>query len=158
MNWLDVLLFLPLLVGLIRGLIRGLVSEVIAIAVVILGVLGARMCGPWLSAQLLKAFEWPQGACDAVAYVVIFLAIAVVLAIVARLLTKFMRAIHLGWANRLLGGIFGILKYGIVVVFVVFAMDKLNESFHWFEKSKVVKTSVMYHFISDEVLTRFPQK
>ena len=43
MNWLDVLIVLPLLFGLVRGLMRGLVSEVIAIAVVVLGALGSRM-------------------------------------------------------------------------------------------------------------------
>lgn len=154
MNWLDVILLLPLLIGLVRGLIRGLVSEVIAFAVVILGVLGARIGGTWLSAQLLSTFAWPQGVCDAVAYTLLFLAVAVVLAILARLLTKALRAIHLGWANRLMGAVVGMLKFGILVLIAVFVMDKTNQSFHWLDGSRVVKTSVVYHFFIDEVLTR----
>lgn len=144
MNWLDVLLLLPLLVGLVRGLMRGLVSEVIAILVVILGVLGARFMMPDFSAWLWGQWGWPEGVCDVVAYVLIFLAIAILLTLLARGLTKFMRAIHLGWANRLFGGIFGLLKYGLLVLVVVFAMDRTNQSFHWLDEAQVVKTSVVY--------------
>ena len=144
MNWLDVLILLPLLVGLVRGLMRGLVSEIIAIAVVILGVLGSRLWAQTFSAWLLQQFAWPAEVCDVVAYVLIFLAIAIVLSILAKLLHKFLRAIHLGWANRLLGGAFGICKYGIIVLIVVFAMDRTNEHYHWLDNSPVVKTSVVY--------------
>ena len=144
MNWLDVILLLPLLVGLVRGLMRGLSSEVIAIAVVILGVVGARFAAPPFSEWLLHQFAWPQGVCDVVAYTLIFLAIAILLSILAKGLTRFMRAIHLGWANRLAGGLFGICKYGVLVLIVVFIMDKTNESFHYLDDAPVVKTSVVY--------------
>ena len=123
---------------------RGLISEVIAIAVVILGVVGARFAAPPFSEWLLQQFAWPQGVCDVVAYTLIFLAIAILLSILAKGLTRFMRAIHLGWANRLAGGLFGICKYGVLVLIVVFIMDKTNESFHYLDDAPVVKTSVVY--------------
>ena len=144
MNWLDVLILLPLLIGLVRGLMRGLISEIIAFVVVILGVLGSRFAAPSVSKCLLQWFLWPEGVCDIVAYALIFLAIAILLSIAAKLLTRLLRAIHLGWANRLLGGLFGVLKYGIIVLFAVFVMDKTDEAFHWQENEPVVKTSILY--------------
>lgn len=144
MNWLDVVLLLPLLVGLVRGLMRGFISEIIAIVVVILGVVGAKIWAPPVSVWLLTQFAWPQGVCDAVAYTVLFLGIAIVLSIFAKLLTKLMRAIHLGWANRIAGGVFGLAKYGLIVLVAVFVMNKANETFHWLDESPVVKTSVIY--------------
>ena len=144
MNWLDVLIVLPLLFGLVRGLMRGLVSEVIAIIVVVLGALGSRLWASSFSAWLLRQFAWPTEVCDVVAYILLFLAIAIALSILAKLLHKFLRAIHLGWANRLLGGIFGLCKYGILVLIIVFAMDRTNAYFHWLDKSPVVKTSILY--------------
>ena len=143
-NWLDVILVLPLVVGLVRGLMRGLISEIIAIVVVILGVLGARFGAPPFSAWLLTQFAWPQGVCDVVAYTMLFLGIAILLSILARLLTKFMRKIHLGWANRLAGGLFGIAKYGLIVLIVVFVMDRTNDAFHWLDGAQVVCDSVIY--------------
>ena len=151
MNWLDVLLLIPLLIGLVRGLMRGLVTEVIAMLVVIICVLGARLFAPPFSTWMHKQFAWQGEVCDVVAYVLIFLSIAIVLAILARLLSKFLKAIHLGWANRLFGGIFGICKYAILVLIVVFAMEKTNKSFHWLDKSKVVKTSIVYPYAVEAV-------
>lgn len=143
-NWLDILLVLPFAAGLIRGLMRGFISEIIAFVVVILGVLSARLWAQGFSAWLLVQFAWPQGVCDVVAYTLLFLGIAIVLSILARLLNKLIRAIHLGWANRLLGGLFGMAKYGLIVLVAVFIMDKGNEVFHWLDDSPVVSSSVVY--------------
>ncbi|MCR5049669.1 MAG: CvpA family protein [Paludibacteraceae bacterium] len=145
MNWLDVLLLLPLLVGLVRGLMRGLISEIIAILVLIFGVLGARYTGPEFSRWLLHQFAWPQAVCDVVAYTLIFLGIAIVLTIIARGLTKFIRAIHLSWANRVFGGIIGLIKYGLAVLIVIFIMDRTNQAYHWLDDWPVARTSVVYH-------------
>ena len=151
MNWFDVLLLLPLLVGLVRGLMRGFVTEVVAILVVILGVLGARWWAPTFAKWMTKQFAWQAEVCDVVAYVLIFLGIAIVLAIIARLLSKFLKAIHLGWVNRLFGGVFGIAKYAIIVLIAVFAMEKTDKSFHWIKKSEAVKTSVIYPYAIEAV-------
>ena len=147
MNWLDILLILPLLVGLVRGLMRGLISEIIAFVVVILGVLGSRFFAPSFSTWLLRQFAWPQNVCEIVAYVLIFLAIAIVLSIIAKIITKFLRAIHLGWANKLLGGLFGCCKYAVLVLFAVFVMNKTNEAYHWLDDSPVVQSSVVYPYM-----------
>lgn len=157
MNWLDVLLLLPLLVGLVRGLMRGFISEVIAIVVVVLGAVGARFAAPPFSAWLLAHnADWPQGVCDVVAYTLVFLLIAVLLSIAARKLNKSLHKIHLGWANRLLGGLFGLCKYGVIVLVVVFAMDRTNDAYHWLDDAPVVQSSrvypVMVH-ITDDLLS-----
>ena len=144
MNWLDVLLLLPLVFGLVRGLMRGFISEIIAFVVVILGVLGAKMWAPMCSTWLQAQFAWPQAVCDLVAYVLIFLLIAFILSLIAKLINKLLRAIHLGWANRLLGCVFGVCKYGLVVLFAVFVMDKTDESIHWTEGAPIVQTSIVY--------------
>ena len=144
MNWLDIVLVLPLVLGLVRGLMRGLISEVIAIAVVILGVFGSRVWAPPFSAWLLQQFTWPNQVCDVVAYVLLFLGIAVVLSIAAHWINKLIRAIHLGWANRVFGGVFGIAKYGIIVLIAVFVLDRTNQAYHWLDDAPVVQTSIVY--------------
>lgn len=160
MNWLDALIALPLLFGLVRGLMRGFVSEIIAIVVVILGVIGSKLFAPSLALWFNRQFAWPNEICDVVAYILIFLAIAIVLSILAKLLQKFLHAIHLGWANRLLGAVFGLGKYAILVLIVVFALDTTNAHFHYLDDSPIVKSSILYHHAVKAVhallpLTRF---
>lgn len=145
MNWLDALLLLPLLIGLIRGLMRGLITELIAILAVVIGVVGARLWGARFSAWLLLQTEWPAGVCDVIAYALLFLGIAIVLNILGRLLSKLLRAIHLGFLNRLGGGLFGIAKWALVVLIVVFLADRIDRQFGCFGKTEIVKFSVLYH-------------
>lgn len=144
MNWLDVILLLPLLVGLVRGLMRGLVSEIIAIMVVILGVLFSRLFAAPFSEWLCNQFSWAKEACDITAYILLFLTTAVVLYFFSRLFTKTLNLINLGWANKLSGGVFGALKYGIIVLIAVFVLDKTNQSTHWLDDSPVVQSSIVY--------------
>ena len=77
MTWLDIVILLPLLIGLVRGTMRGLITEVIAILAVILGFIGAKIWGQIFSTWLLTQFTWPQPVCDAVAYALLFLGIAI---------------------------------------------------------------------------------
>lgn len=147
MNWLDVILLLPLLVGLVRGLLRGLISEVIAIGAIILGVVGANIFGTPFTQWLQSQFNWPPTVCSIVSYVVLFLIITIALTLIAHALTRLMKAIHLNWINRILGGVFGMCKFGLVVLVVVFLLDKTNESFHWLDNAPVIKTSVVYPFL-----------
>lgn len=144
MNWLDVILLLPLLVGLVRGLMRGLVSEIIAILAVILGVLSARLWANPFSEWLQNLFSWTKEACDITAYILIFLATAIVLYFLARLVTKTLKLVQLGWANKVLGGLFGMLKYGIIVLIAVFVLDRTNQSSHWLDDSPIVQSSIVY--------------
>ena len=144
LNYLDIALVLPLLIGLVMGIMRGFISEVIAIAAVIIGVIGSRFGAPPCADWMVKQFGWATEICDIVAYLVVFLAIAISLALLGKLLAKLMEKIHLGWANKVFGALFGMCKYAIFVLVAVFIMDRVDHRFHWFGKSKIVKESVVY--------------
>lgn len=143
MNWIDALIFLALGFGIVRGLMKGLVTELIAILAVVLGVVGARLWGHQFSHWCMAQFTWPEAVCDVVAYVLLFLAITVVCNIVGKLLSRLLKAIHLGWANRLLGAVFGCAKWAVVVLVLVFLMDTLDQHFHIL-KTEVKNSSITY--------------
>lgn len=143
MTWLDIVILLPLLIGLVRGTMRGLITEIIAIAAVILGFIGAKIWGKVFSAWLLNQFTWPQPVCDAIAYALLFLGIAIALNIVGRLLSKLLKAIKLAWVNRLLGATFGVIKWGLIVLAIVFCVNKLDEQFK-FLQPELKKQSIIY--------------
>ena len=144
MNWLDVLIILPVLYGLIRGLMRGFVSEIIAFVVVIFGALGARLIAPPLSKVIQSGFKWPEGTCDVIAYVVIFLGIAILLSLLAKQITRLINAIHLGWANKVLGAAFGALKATLLVLIVIFVFERTNDEYHYLDNSTVLQESALY--------------
>ena len=91
----------------------------------------------------MTQFTWPQPVCDAVAYALLFLGIAIALNIVGRLLSKLLKAIKLAWVNRLLGATFGVIKWGLIVLAIVFCVNKLDEQFK-FLQPELKKQSIIY--------------
>ena len=143
MSWLDILILLPLLIGLIRGLMKGLIVEVVSIAAIVLGFLGAKWWSAGFASWLMQQFEWNETACIVVAYALIFAGIALGLNIIARLLSKLFQKIQLGWINRLLGGVFGTAKWGIVIVALVLCVHNLDKQFQ-FIQPELKEKSVVY--------------
>ena len=143
MSWLDIIILLPLLIGLVRGLMKGLIVEVTSIVAIILGFLGARWWSAAFASWMMQQFEWSETACIVVAYALLFAGIALGLNIVARLLSKLFQKIQLGWINRLFGGLFGIAKWGIVIIALVLCLHNLDKQFQ-FIKPELREKSVVY--------------
>ena len=143
MSWLDIIILLPLLIGLVRGLMKGLVIEITSIVAIILGIVGSRLWGAMFATWLLHQFAWPESVCVVLAYALLFLGISILLHLVAKLLTKLFAKVSLGWLNRLLGGVFGTLKWGIIVLVMVLCIHQLDKQFHFIQKD-LKQQSVVY--------------
>ncbi len=128
--WLDVVIILPLLFGLIRGLMRGLIAELNAVLAVLLGVIGARMWGLDFAGWMQNAFGWNSTICTILSYVIIFFAIAIIINLIGHALQKLMKAIKMGWINRLVGGICGTIKWAVIVLVIVFIIGQLDQLFN----------------------------
>jgi membrane protein required for colicin V production len=143
MSWLDIIILLPLLIGLIVGLMKGLVEEITSIAALLLGALGAKLWGATLATWLLQQFEWSDTICMIVAYAVLFFGIALMLHVLAKLLSKLFQKISLGWLNRMLGGVFGMLKWAFIMLMLVLCLHRLDCQFHFF-KDELKQSSLLY--------------
>lgn len=143
MSWLDIIILLPLLIGLVRGLMKGLIIEITSIIAVIMGYVGSRLWGSVFASWLMQQFSWPEAVCVVIAYATLFIAISISLHIIAKLLSKFFQKVSLGWLNRILGGIFGMLKWAIIVLTLVLCIHRLDEQFHFIQEDLKVQ-SVVY--------------
>ncbi|MDZ7845612.1 MAG: CvpA family protein [Owenweeksia sp.] len=162
MNYVDILLLLPLAYGLVRGLFKGLVRELASLAAIFLGLLGAYLFSHDLAEWLSQQFEIDGGWVHIMAYVIIFLIVALVLQIIARLLTQMLQALALGLLNRLLGGIFGLAKIGLVLLLMVFLLDPYLSDLHkkntaW-NQSVVYKQLREYSHLPGKLLTGFKEQ
>lgn len=143
MSWLDIIILLPLLIGLVRGLMKGLVIEIASIVAIVLGYIGSRLWGAMFAAWLIKQFSWPETVCMVVAYALLFIGISLLLHILARALSKLFQKVSLGWLNRLLGGIFGTLKWAIIVLTLVLCVHRLDEQFQFIQPD-LKEQSIIY--------------
>lgn len=107
MNWLDIVLAIVLVIGVVLGVKAGLIKMVVSLAGLILAIFLAGRFYVRLGEAM--TFIPTEQAARVVAYVIIFFVVMIIAAIIAWLLTKFVSAILLGWINRLVGGIVGLL-------------------------------------------------
>ena len=143
MSWLDIIILLPLLIGLVRGLMKGLVIEIASIVAIVLGYIGSRLWGAMFAAWLIKQFSWPETVCMVVAYALLFIGISLLLHILARALSRLFQKVSLGWLNRLLGGVFGTLKWAIIVLTLVLCVHRLDEQFQFIQPD-LKEQSIIY--------------
>jgi len=115
MNGLDFVVIGILSFSMLLGLWRGLLYEVLSLLgwpiAIILSKLSAASVAPLIP---LAQEEMRVMA----AYALVFIAALIVWGIVARLIAKMLKAIGSDWADRAMGGLFGVMR-GVLVVLVL---------------------------------------
>ena len=119
MTWLDYAALTILVASVLWGVWRGLVREVISIAAWVLAFLGANLFAGPLGDTLPKAIPSPEIRV-LVAFVVVFIAILAVCALVSRMLSKLVHVAGLGELDRSLGGFFGVAR--ALLILLAFAL------------------------------------
>ena len=145
MSYLDIVIVLPIIYGIIRGVMRGVVMEVFAIAGIVLGIVVARLYAGDAATWLQQFSQWDINLLRPIASFTIFLVVAIICNLLARLLTKLFKLISLGWVNRLIGGIFGAAKWIIIVAIIITCVDMLDGVLH-FIKPELKESSVIYQY------------
>ena len=101
------------LLSLLLGLWRGLVYEVLSLLGWPLAFVLSRMFAGDVAPMMPGTQDVVQ---IALAYAVVFIAALIAWAILVWLVSKLVKAVGLGWLDRVLGGIFGLVRGGLVVL------------------------------------------
>lgn len=115
MNTIDIVILIPLLLGFVFGLSKGFIREIISLAVIFIGIYGSKWLSPIASSMLTGVFSVSETVAKPLSFVVVFIAIALFMMFLARSLDKLVENISLGGLNKLLGGLFGMLKYALII-------------------------------------------
>jgi len=119
MNSIDIIILIPLLLGFVFGLSKGFIREIISLAVIFVGIFGSKWLSPIASSMLTGVFSVSETVAKPLSFVVVFIAIALFLMFLARSLDKLVENISLGGINKLLGGLFGTLKYALIISLLI---------------------------------------
>lgn len=118
MNPFDILVVIILGYGLVRGLFRGLVKEVASI----IGVLGGFYLAYSYYRNLGAYLGWftsSQSYQMIIGFLIIFCGVLILVAALAMIIKYLMKIAYMGWADRIGGVVFGLVK-GILIVAVIF--------------------------------------
>ena len=112
------------------GLISGAVRQLISLTAFVIGFVVASMYYRQLG-EVLAGFLSMPSVCKVMAFVLIWIAVPIVAKLIASMLTSLLDGLILtGLLNRLLGGIFGFMKYALVLgalIWLFSSMDLIKE-------------------------------
>jgi len=126
MNWLDLLILIPLIAGIFSGFKNGLIGEIASLAALILGIWGAIKFSDW-TANLLSTWGVESQYMHIISFVVTFIIIVVVIQLVAKMLSQLVKSLALGWVDRLAGIAIGIFKAALITSVILFVLDVIDE-------------------------------
>ena len=124
------------LLGAVQGFIKGLVRQVASLVGLVAGLLIARALfgavGEYLAVQIGTSVGFGQ----ALAFLLIWVAVPVGLSVVAYLLTKTLELVHLGFVNRWLGAGLGAVKYLLVASLLIQLVEFIDAKNELIDKTK----------------------
>jgi len=146
MNIFDVIILIILLYGLIKGFIKGFIIEVAGIIALILGVTGSFKFSRILEVYLNSYVDWSPKTIQIASFIILFIIIIYAVSLLAKMITKTLKIIALGMINRVFGGIFGLLKWCVILSSLVLVSQEINEIITLIP-DKTLKDSVSYNLL-----------
>ena len=123
MTALDIVILAVLAIGLISGFVKGVIQQAFSLGGLILGiVLGTLLYKPF-AGLLLGFLNMSEKTAGVAAFVIILLVVPIVCGLLGKLLSKVVHAASLGFVDRLLGALFGLVKYMLVMGLVIMVLD-----------------------------------
>jgi len=156
MNIFDIVIVVILVFAFVRGFMKGFFVEIASLIALIGGIYGA-IYFSYFAANILKEYvEWSENYITLTAFAVTFIVIVISVSSLGKVFTKMANFVALGMINKILGGVFALLKSVVIlsVIFIFFA--RLNSVIVFVEK-ETFQTSVLYTPVKKIVPTIFPQ-
>lgn len=152
---LDIVILLCFVPAIVSGISKGFVKQVIDLVAILLAAWGAFRFSTPLAELLGTYVTLDATVMKVICFALIAIVVALVLNLIGSLITKALQKLSLGFFNRLLGMVFGILKVGLIIGLVILLFETLNSSLH-LVKPEATENAVVYNALKDIANAIFP--
>ena len=146
MNWLDIIIFCILGLLVINGIRKGFILSLATLVALVLGIWASIHFSGTIGNFLIKTFHASGNWLTILSYGLTFLLVVIGVILIAKLLEKVVKTVGLGIPNRIIGGLFGLVKgiLGVtVLLFIIVHFDPKEKLI----TRKTKDTSVCYPYI-----------
>ena len=126
MNYIDISIIGLVFFGAFKGFSKGFIVEVASLIALILGLIGALLFSSSLEILLESFVDNDQIPPAGVLFALIFIAIIIGVNLLAKFLTRVLKIAALGGINRVLGAVFGGLKFVLIISTIFIIMDQFQ--------------------------------
>jgi membrane protein required for colicin V production len=113
MFWYDIFILAIIGAGFLYGLLKGIISELFAFAGLVGGFIVALKYSFYLQPYILPLVK-KEPISLIIGFIILFLVTAAAVVTIGIFFKKAIKYIHLSWLDRIIGGIFGVIK-GLIV-------------------------------------------
>jgi membrane protein required for colicin V production len=155
MNYIDLFLGIILILAAIQGFRKGFIVEAASLAALILGIWGAIKFSDWTADFISRKFNFHSEYLSIIAFILVFIGIVVLISMLGKVLDSVVKAVALGFLNRLAGIIFGVLKVAVILSIFLLLFDAVDENVHLLPAKQKAESKV-YTPMKQLVPTLFP--
>ena len=155
MNVFDIVITVFLLFGFVRGLMKGLFIEVASLVALIGGVWGSIHFSYFIGDFLEESVSWSEKQISLAAFAITFILIILVVSLLGKFLTKLADLAALGMVNKALGGVFGLVKIGLVLSIIFIFFDRMNATISFVDE-ETLEESILYKPVKSIAPSIFP--
>ncbi len=155
MNYIDIFFCVILIIAAVQGFRKGFIVEFASLAALVLGIWGAIKFSDWTAGYISKTFNYHSDFLGTIAFLVTFVGIVILVHILGKVLDNTIKAVALGFLNRLAGIIFGVLKTAVILSILLLLFDPVDENVHILPAKQKAESKV-YTPMKQLVPTLFP--
>ncbi len=155
MNYIDIVLGIILIIAAIQGFRKGFVVELASLAALVLGIWGGIKFSDWTAGFISRTFDYHSEFLSVIAFLVTFVVIVVLVHIIGKIIDKTVKAVALGFLNRLAGIVFGLLKTAVILSILIFLFDTVDENVRILPEKQKAESKI-YTPMKQLVPTLFP--
>ncbi|MCF8371185.1 MAG: CvpA family protein [Bacteroidales bacterium] len=148
-NYVDIVLAIPLLWFCFKGFKNGLIIEAASLAALFLGVYGAYRFSGYTTVLLIEKVGLESEYISLISFAITFILIVIAVHFLAKLIDRFIKAVALGFINRLLGLLFGVAKFAFIISIILGLIN------HFDKEEKVISPKLKQESLLYEPLSKF---
>lgn len=141
MGIIDIVIICCFLPSLYFGAKNGFIKQVISLIIIVLGIKLSISLSPHAAEWLQSRVEIQPVWISVISFAVVFIAVALVGALVEKLLGMVVKVTMLGWLNRLLGIVFSMLKVAVVLSLLAYFLNSANELLEFMSEEDIADSN-----------------
>ena len=147
MNYFDLAILILISFGILRGILKGLIIEVSSLISLYIGIVGSITYSEYLSKLIINYTKWNETTVNIFCFILIFIVIVWSIMLTAKLITKILKIAYLGLLNRIFGGLFGGVKWMVILSGIIIIYNSLNQVITI--PNNLLKESLSYNLLLD---------
>lgn len=149
MNYLDIIIAVILFLFGFKGLRKGLIIEVVTLLAFGVGIYGAMHFSDFTAKHLVGFVEVNPKYLDTIAFILTFVLLVIAVNLIGRVVSNAVKAMNLGFFDRLGGFVFGVAKGVLLCSVLVLVLNNLQV--FGLIKEEVKEKSYLYPYVEQTV-------